>query len=161
MRLIEDCQRMAAQLVIRDMMQRIGQCQDHNQLRRLHDRLVGQINRRKLADLPHVCYREPPFAGNEYIIPITTSAELMNEGRQQRNCVASYHSAIFNGRYYVYRITHPQRATLGLTLKPGCKPQLDQLKGFQNQAVSEQTNQIVLNWLAREIGNYDLPEQAI
>lgn len=159
--LIEDCERMAAQLVIHDMMQRLGRCKDHDQLQRLHDRLVGQINRRNRSDLPYVRYRNPPFTGTEHIVPITSSTELMVEGREQRNCVASYHPEIFNGRYYMYRITHPQRATLGLTLKPGYKPQLDQLKGFQNQPVSEQTSQTVLTWLAQELETYGLPEQAI
>jgi len=75
--------------------------------------------------------------------------------------VASYHSAVYIGHYYVYRILYPQRATLGLRLKYGSKPQLDQLKAFQNQPVSEQTNQFVLNWLARELENYSVPEQTV
>lgn len=159
--LIEDCQRMAAQLGVRNMLERIGRCKHQDQLRQLHDSLVTRINNNKTTRLPDVDYGPPPFAGTEHIIPITTSTELSAEGRQQRHCVAAYHANIFRGRYYVYRITYPQRATLGLTLSPGFKPQLDQLKGFANQAVSEQTSQAVLSWLAQEIENYVLPGRTI
>lgn len=157
-RLIDDCRRMAAQLGVHNMLQRIGQCKHQDQLQLLHDDLVTRINSNKTTRLPDVNYGPPPFAGTEHIIPVTTSAELSEEGKQQRHCVVSYHDRIFRGRYYVYRITYPQRATLGLKLSYGFKPQLDQLKGFANQAVSEPTSQAVLSWLAREIENYVLPE---
>jgi len=154
--LLEDISQMAAGVGEANIMQRVGQCTSFEQVERLHDRLVYELNQRDPKTLPDVDYQEPPFEGTEHIIAITKSQDLLNEGKEQLHCITSYHKRIFNKQYYVYRITYPQRATLGLILQKGYKPQLDQLKLKRNHRVSEETSQYVLKWLAKSIEDYDL-----
>lgn len=100
------------------------------------------------ANLP---FPEPPMAGNDNIIPLTNYGELLEESQTQQHCVASYHSKVIEGNYYVYRILAPERATLGVTIhkSSGDKPvvYMDQLKGWQNKVVSEEVVQIVKAWM--------------
>ncbi len=146
---IDDCQRMMLRLGRQESFEQIGRCTNREQLRDLHDRLAARLN--KKPALPAVAYAPPPVPGTETIIPITHSKELSIEGWQMKHCVASYHADIITGRYYVYRITHPQRATLGLTLSSGKKPCIDQLKGVRNQCPSQETYDSVQEWLEKAL----------
>jgi len=154
--LLDDITRMAAQLGIMNIIERVGQCTGFEQVETMHNRLVDEINQLDPHSLPDVNYQSPPFSGNEHIIPISNSQDLLKEGKEQRHCITSYHPRIFNKKYYAYRVIYPQRATLGLVLKKGFKPQLDQLKLKSNQRVSEETSRYVLQWLAKSIEDYEL-----
>ncbi len=147
--MIGDCLRMMLQLGGQESFEQIGCRTNRGQLRELHDRLAARLN--KKPGLPAVAYAPPPVPGTETIIPITHSKELSAEGQQMKHCVASYHADIIIGRYYVYRIIHPQRATLGLTLSPGKKPCIDQLKGVRNQCPSQETYDSVQSWLQKAL----------
>jgi len=154
--LLDDIRRMAAQLGVMNIIRRVGQCNGFEQVEGIHDRLVGELNQQGPNSIADVTYQQPPFEGTEHIVPITNSKDLVKEGKEQRHCITSYHSRIFNQQYYVYRITSPERATLGLILQKGFKPQLDQLKLKRNFSVSEQTSEYVLQWLAKAIEDYGL-----
>lgn len=94
-------------------------------------------------------YPAPPCAGTRAIRPIKSYRALFREGRTQRHCVAAYHQRILDGHYYVYQVLEPERCTLGLALTHGQPPRLDQLKGFRNQVVSDETRRLVETWLNR------------
>jgi hypothetical protein len=59
-------------------------------------------------------FPEPPFAGNENIVPIRTPFELRAEGEDMHNCVFSYVNRIAEGQEYAYRVLAPFRGTLSL-----------------------------------------------
>lgn len=140
-------------------------------LRRRHDELVDEFNRfaapREIAPPPPPVaqpqraapvaaaapiiapaheFPPPPLPAGPGIEPITTPAGLAHEGRAQHNCVASYADRVLSGSYYVYRVTKPSRATLGLQCeRKGCW-RIDQLAGPRNQPVSMELRSHVLNW---------------
>lgn len=66
----------------------------------------------------------PPFAGTASIQPISTPAELLQEGIEMKHCVASYTWDVAEGLEYIYRVLEPVRATMsicarGNTWEPG------------------------------------------
>ena len=60
-------------------------------------------------------FPQPPIPGNEVIRAITTNAELYEEGRIMRHCIASYGGDIAEGRCSAYSVYVPQRGTLTTT----------------------------------------------
>jgi len=93
--------------------------------------------------LRNIIYPEPPIQGNNYIVPITSKGSLFNEAVSQHHCVKIFHKEILEGSYYVYKILIPERATLGLRITSGQKPQIDQLVLERNKNVSAETELIV------------------
>jgi hypothetical protein len=61
-----------------------------------------------------ITFPSPPIPGTESIVPITSKGILQLEGQLQHNCVADYADEIALGRYAVYRVLRPERATVGL-----------------------------------------------
>jgi hypothetical protein len=49
-----------------------------------------------------------------HIEPIRTPKDLLDEGREQQNCVFGYADEILSGHVYVYRLLHPERATVSI-----------------------------------------------
>ena len=89
----------------------------------------------------------PPLAGKGVVVPITDSNSLFQEGIDQNNCVYSYLPEILIGKYYVYQVKGPERATLGIAINRNSTVQLDQLLTASNTRVSSQTDAIVACWL--------------
>lgn len=65
--------------------------------------------------------------------------------------VASYTGRVISGKYYVYRITRPERATLGLRHDRQGRWHLDQLAGPPNRNVSIELRTHVLKWFHASI----------
>jgi hypothetical protein len=96
-----------------------------------------------------VKFPRPPLPAVDEIVPLRRPEDLIAEGRQQRNCVASYIGRVAQGGIYIYRVLSPERATLSVVkLEDGCW-HLDQLLGAGNRAVGAVTRQLVAAWLAR------------
>jgi hypothetical protein len=95
-------------------------------------------------------YPEPPIKGTETIVPVRNYQDLIDESEQQHHCVATYRGSIVNGRYFVYKILEPERATLGITIlnmnNGKVSLRIDQLRGFKNHKVNEETEKFVLSW---------------
>ena len=130
----------------------LRQCKQVQDVVRLHDRLVGIVNRKSATGVrDDIAYPPPPLPGTEAIVPITDYAQLHAESVTQHHCVNSYHADILAGSYYVYRVLVPERATLGVSiLYPGHDCQdvvVDQLKGLRNGEVCTETWQAVETWL--------------
>lgn len=147
-----DALRMVAHLSMRrTFFARIGACGSLQELEQLHNRLVARFNQMveqmMLEGTPSVEYSTPPWPGTPNIIPITNFNELALEGKTQHHCVVSYHRNICEGRYYVYRILQPERATLGLRIQGNVTLQIDQLKLSCNQPPSPETWRQVEDWL--------------
>lgn len=151
-----DTQRMRDEVGADDLNRHFYRHANLQAVRREHDRLVRRVNEqgvRPRDEQPFIdfAYPDPPLRGTETIVPITRYSELILEGKTQEHCIRSYHPDIQARGYYVYQVLHPQRATLGLRLKRGMAPRLDELKGHRNQPVSRETLESVQAWLAETL----------
>ena len=157
--LVYDCERMSCRLNHTEELfsQQIRQCHTIHAVRQLHTQLLLELNDKFKSNRNHVLNHQrlvnkifptPPLTGNKNIVPITTVHQLRKEGQQQQHCVLSYDQDILQGNYYVYKILHPERATLGIEIEQdqGIKYHLDQLKASQNQQVRKETQQAVQAW---------------
>ncbi len=114
----------------------------------LHETLILEMTRIERSAGPLQVFPPPPVPGTEKIIPITTSDELLEEGRIQKNCVGSYAARIAMRRQlYVYRVLLAQRCTLSLA-RAGNRWVLAELAQAGNAKPSRETRQAVEKWLA-------------
>lgn len=115
-------------------------------LQGLHDSLMGNLHRLQdhlaMPDFP-----PPPVEGTDSIVPLTAAGDLVAEGREQRNCVASYIDRVAMARQvYIYRVLAPERCTLSLVRRGG-RWTLAELRRHGNQAPSVTTFEAVARWL--------------
>lgn len=92
-------------------------------------------------------FPSPPLPGTDEIVPLSSPEELTAEGRTQRNCVASYAKWVESGTGYIYRVLHPERATLSIVPGPGGDWEIQQLKLARNEPVAPPTEHFVMAWL--------------
>jgi len=158
--LVYDCERMSCRLNHTEELfsQQIRQCHSIHTIRQLHTQLLLELNDKFKSNRNHVLNKQrllnkvfpkPPLTGNKNIVPIKTVHQLRQEGQQQQHCVLSYDQDILQGNYYVYKILHPERATLGIEIEQDQQPikyHLDQLKASQNVPVCKETQEAVHAW---------------
>ncbi len=89
----------------------------------------------------------PGLAGK--ILPITSMKELMAEGAEQDNCVASYADRVRGGTTYIYRVEFPQRCTLSLRKADDGVWRVSELEVSENRPANGSTQDFVDEWLAR------------
>jgi hypothetical protein len=72
----------------------------------------------------YTVFPEPPFPGDDWLAPITTLLELIEEGIGQRNCIASVAPGVIEGRMYAYKVLRPWRRSTLLLRREGkrCGP---------------------------------------
>lgn len=117
-------------------------------LETLHENLNKFLKIRFLAK-KNIAYAKYPLAGNQFIMPIKNSSMLVNESLDQINCSWSYHEQLLESEYFIYKVTFPERATLGLVIdEEGCL-KVDQLFLKRNEEVSEQTKAFINDWLTK------------
>ena len=92
-------------------------------------------------------FPKPPLAGIPTIQPILDEAGLIEEGKQQSNCVGYYGDRVRSGSVLIYKVLAPERATLSLVMSPGGQWVIGQLKLRSNQPCSELTKKHVIDWL--------------
>ena len=120
------------------------------QLETMHDSLVEDLNRAKLLDRD-IPFPAVPVEGNESIRPITNAIELIEEGKVQNNCVASYIDKVaVQQQVYVYKVLSPERCTLAIQQRTG-KWVLAELKRSHNTSASKETHRAVAKWLKNAI----------
>lgn len=133
---------------------RMRTCPTVKALRRLHDRLVGELHRRGIEESLRRYevihgkrpFPEPPLPGTERIRPITTYRDLCAEGRRMHHCAQSHLDLILSGRFYVYAVHGPQRATVEI-YNTGRGWIISELSLRCNARPSEGTRQSVRRWL--------------
>jgi hypothetical protein len=114
-------------------------------IHRLHEQIVEELSHHKgNGTLP---FPPPPVAGTDAIVPLRDALDLVAEGREQHNCVASYERLARRGEVALYKVTAPERATLSL-VPDGCKWKVSELRGPCNRRVSPHTREAVTRWLA-------------
>jgi hypothetical protein len=87
--------------------------------------------------------------GSDTIVPITTHDELIEEGRAQHNCAATYAQDIADGAMYIYRVLKPERCTLSIKKGKDGLWSLDQLKLACNASPQQATHQHVEDWMSQ------------
>ncbi len=126
-------------------------------LRRVHDELADQQNRQACAGTLALELPPAPVLGTNTIVPLTTPAEILEEGQTMHHCVFNYVPSVARGSTYIYRVLEPERATVSLVRHRGGW-QLGQLSGCGNAAVDATTRAVVTEWLStsgRRVGAYD------
>lgn len=89
----------------------------------------------------------PPLRGTRDIIPIQTAAALVEEGREQNNCVAAYAERVRRRTTFIYRVLRPERATLSIVRGEDGDWRIDELECRGNTRVSAITRLAVESWL--------------
>ncbi len=125
-----------------------------------------------IADADHdgqpVSFPDPWYDGDTVdgyqIIPITDSAELYQEGRRMRHCIAQSMDQVRWGQMCVYTVLDADKhiATFNL-IRTADIPNLDQLRGPCNRTVAKPIAQAVRKWLRwcnRKHGRGRCPEVA-
>ncbi len=110
----------------------------HARLMEVHQDLAERTNRaytRGAIALPEHL-PDPPLGGTTDIVPLRTPEEVVEEGRIMRHCVASYLHRVAAGNYFIYRVTHPVRATLGIE-RDQDQWVVDQIQGEKNSHVPQ------------------------
>lgn len=92
-------------------------------------------------------FPEPPLPDSSAIKAIRTVADLVEEGFEQRHCVASYADAVCRGDSYIYKLLYPERATLELRKRNG-RLSLGEFKGPCNRRPGADAFRVVRDWLA-------------
>jgi len=109
--------------------------------------LTPEFLKLKIAIESGVRFPKPPISAAEGIEPIQCERELVKEGNQQRNCVASYKNRILARDIYVYRIKQPERATLSIRRSFSGTWVFCDLKLSLNRPPSKITRSFVEDWL--------------
>jgi hypothetical protein len=87
-------------------------------IHRLHEQIVEELSHHKgNGTLP---FPPPPVAGTAAIVPLRDALDLVAEGREQHNCVASYERLARRGDVALYKVMAPERATLSV-VPDGCR----------------------------------------
>jgi hypothetical protein len=144
-RVVSDTIRMAEQLSSKSqVIEKIIAAKSLNKLTELHDATVILFN----EHMPNFAEKNvlplPPLPGNDHIIPIYSDALLHAEGREMKHCVGSYTGRVRSHEAYIYKVLHPQRATLAINPKTYA---IQELQLATNKKPSEATVLAVQQWL--------------
>lgn len=115
-------------------------------LQRVHDELVERQNREGERAMLQLELPPAPVSGTESIIPLTTPAEILEEGRAMHHCVFRYVPEVARGVTYIYRVLEPERATVSL-VRRGQTWSVGQLSGIANARVAGATAAAVHGWV--------------
>jgi len=116
-------------------------------LRQMHHEVGVEYCERMEEARLNCKFPPPPLPGTDEIVPLSSPEELTAEGRTQRNCVASYAKWVESGTGYIYRVLHPERATLSIVPGPCGDWEIQQLKLARNEPVAALTERFVSDWL--------------
>ena len=80
---------------------------------------------------------------------LNTAGETLVESLEQQNCIYSHYTArMVNKEYIGISLTKPERATFGIRVGYN-ELEWDQLRGYKNKSVSEETQSAVEKWFER------------
>ena len=117
-------------------------------LRLKHEEISADFQKLEKLRKIHGVLPKPPLPGIEdHIIPLETQADLVTEGREQSNCVASYTANVVDRKCYIYRIIHPSRATLRIHRQIDGNWGISEIKASCNREVPHETRVFVKQWL--------------
>lgn len=110
---------------------------------------VGKAYEEWKLDMRASRVKRPPPEGTRDIVRLTTRAEVLQEGREQENCVGSRAESVLEGRTCIYRVLKPERATLQISRSSRSgRWCIMEVEARANTAASDQTVQHIQAWLA-------------
>ena len=121
------------------------------QIKTLHDRIAGEINRKDRAsiiarygkDLP-----PSPLKGTKDIEHISKIGDLLDEGVEMKHCVGGYVDQVMGGDVFIYRVHAPERATMEVRRLPDGKFRIEQVKLYRNGNISKETWDALNAWIS-------------
>jgi hypothetical protein len=117
-------------------------------LRHLHEEVAANFQKLEKMRREQGALPPPPIPGLEgKIIPLRTQAELVAEGREQRNCVATYAAAVAEKKCYIYRVLYPDRATLCIRPQPDGNWGISEIEASCNRKAHRTVVIFVREWL--------------
>ena len=141
-----DCMRMKKLLRVKD----VKRFHNVESLVAAHDLLARRVLEKVHAEMKDIEFPEPPVRGCGGITPIGNVAELCEEARVQRNCVASLASDVIDRTLFVYSMHKPERATIALRHEGGVWA-LSEVAAAGNQPVSTEAHAAIGEWLGIDI----------
>jgi len=123
------------------------QFQSLARVREMHDDVSVQYLRIEDPSLVAFRFPRPPLRGTTDIVPICTAEELVAEGREQSNCVATYAERVQSRQTFIYRVLKPERATLSIVRGPDGDWRIGELQRRANSGISDLTRHLVQSWL--------------
>lgn len=145
-KLWDDIYHMGSVLEIKNLAAVLNRTKSIDALRKIHDRWMERLHRRKTIIAGGTSFRPPPIPGNTDIYPILTFEDLLAEGKLMHHCVGGYINKINNGTSYVYRVLQPERATLEI-IGHGRRLRIGEFRRLYNQSPSNRSYSAVMNWL--------------
>jgi len=118
-------------------------------LREMHERGSVEYLRNESPRMHSFRLPSPSLKGTPQIVPICTAEELIEEGRAQNNCVATYAERVQHRAISIYRVLKPERATLSIIRSPDGDWKICEVKIRSNGQVATVTRQLVDSWLDR------------
>ena len=97
------------------------------------------------SKLSRAAYRENVF----FIRPITDYDDLLDEARQQDNCVASYAERIARGESRIFTLretAHPERSLVTIELSPDCRTIRQKSLAHNQQIRNKAINDFIERW---------------
>jgi hypothetical protein len=117
-------------------------------IQQLHANLSIDFQKLESLRQVHGSLPLPPLPGIKgRIIPLYNQTELVAEGREQKNCVASYTASVVAGNCYIYRVLHPSRATLCIRRQADGNWGISELEASCNRKADMATRDFVNEWL--------------
>lgn len=117
-------------------------------MRELHEAVSTEFRKLEKLRGTHGPLPLPPLPGVPgKIVPLRSQTELLAEGREQKNCVASYVKRVAAGQCYIYRVLHPSRATLSITRRSDGNWGIGELEASCNRPAGHATRVFVEAWL--------------
>ena len=100
----------------------------------------------------------PPFRGTKDIVPILSADDLREEGRLQKNCVATYAGRVRKQTTFIFRVLKPERATLSIVKGNDGVWTIGELESHGNKAASEAARLVVAHWLEEQTLRVDFSD---
>lgn len=77
----------------------------------LHDNWIVKSNLNS-NEFDDIIFKNIPEINSKFIVPIISYKELINEGIEMENCIATYKRKILKQESFIYKVLFPERATL-------------------------------------------------
>lgn len=130
---------------------RVPAFRSKEEIRRFHDEIAVLWTRDRRDSIATYRFPKPPVPGTPEIVPLTTAADLVDEGESQRNCVGSYGRYVERGETYIYRVLKPSRATLSIARGPDGQWHRGELLAADNEPVEAKVERAVDRWLGSHV----------
>ena len=118
-------------------------------LKQLHAEVSEEFRKLETLRKVHGRLPLPPLPGTKgRIVPLRSQSDLVAEGREQKNCVASYTAQVVAGDCYIYQVLYPSRATLCIRRMNDGNWGIAELEASCNRTVPLATRAFVKEWLA-------------